>query len=68
MTVQVQNIISIIIAVAIAGINAVTALDPGLLDLTPVAVRWLGIAGIMLAALQLAMRQVTWPRLQGKEN
>jgi hypothetical protein len=65
---QLQNIASIVIAVTLAGINAVTAFDPTALGVTPVAVRWLGIVGIMLAALQPLLHQVTPDRLAGKEG
>lgn len=68
MTIQAQNYLSIGIAVLLAGINAIIVLDPALLGLSPVIARWIGIAGIMLAALQLAMRQVTPSRLKGEEN
>ncbi len=68
MSVQAQNILSIVIAVMLAGINAITVLDPTALEISPVVVRWLGILGIMLAALQPFLHQVTGPRLKGEEN
>lgn len=68
MSVQAQNILSIAIAVTLAGINAILVLDPTTLGITPVVVRWLGIVGIMLAALQPALHRVTPERLAGKEH
>ncbi len=68
MSVQAQNYLSIAIAVTLAGINAITAIDPTALGIGSIAVRWLGILGIMLAALQPFLHQVTGPRLKGEEG
>ena len=68
MSIRAQNILSIVVAVTLAGINAVTAIDPTALGIGPIAVRWLGIVGIMLAALQPLLHQVTPARLKGEEG
>lgn len=68
MSMRAQNITSIGIAVVLAGLNAITVLSPETLGLSPIAVRWLGIVGIMLAALQPFLHQVTGPRLKGEET
>ncbi len=68
MSVQAQNYLSIAIAVTLAGINAITAIDPTALGVGPIAVRWLGIVGIMLAALQPFLHRVTPERLKGEEG
>ena len=68
MSLQLQNYLSIAIAVVLAGIGVIMAGKAEDFGLSPVAVRWLGVVVAMLGAVQPFLHQVTPDRLQGKEN
>lgn len=65
---QAQNVLSIAIAVVLAGLGVVMAGKPEDFALNPVVVRWLGVVVVMLSALQTQLGRVTVARLKGKEN